>query len=75
MKYLSFVVFRSNLSRLETPGGTVSGWQFDWGSHLLQNNTSSQRYPKPGWKSGVLRKGIRVLDCETDRSSRYESRS
>ena len=75
MKHLSFFVFRSNPIRLETPEGTVSGGQFDWGSHLLKSNTSLQRYPKPGWKSGVLRKGIRVLDCETDKSSRYESRS
>ena len=75
MKHLSFFVFRSNLTCLETARGTVSGGQFDWGSHLLKSNTSLQRYPKPGWKSGVLYKGIRVLDCETDKSSRYESRS
>jgi hypothetical protein len=75
MKHLSFVVFRSNPVRLKPPEGTVLERQFDWGSHLLKGNTSSQRYPKPGWKSGVSCKGTRVLDCETDRSSRCESRS
>ena len=52
MKHLPFVALRSNPVRLKTPEGTVSGGQFDWGSHLLKGNTSSQRYPKPGWKSG-----------------------
>ena len=74
MKHLSFVV-----SDLTFPtgasGGTVPGWQFDWGSHLLKRNTSSLRYSKPGWKSGGSCKGTRVLDCETDKSIRCESRS
>jgi len=69
MKHLSFFVFRSNPSRLETATGTVSGRQFDWGSHLLKGNTSSQRYPKPGWKSGGSCKGTRVLDSESDSSN------
>ena len=33
------------------------------------------RYPQPGWQSGIERKGIRVLNCETYQSSRYESRA
>ena len=33
------------------------------------------RYPQPGWQSGIERKGRRVLDCETYQSSRYESRA
>ena len=33
------------------------------------------RYPQPGWQSGFERKGIRVLNCETHKSSRYESRA
>ena len=33
------------------------------------------RYPQRGWKSRNERKGKRVLDCETDTSSRCESRS
>ncbi len=74
MKHLSFVV-----SDLTIPPGSAEGTvlrrQFDWGSHLLKRNTSSLRYPKPGWKSGGLCKGIRVLDCESDSSIRCESRS
>ena len=50
--------------------GTVSGGQFDWGGRLPKGNGGAQRFPQPGWKSGVECKGIRELDCETDRSSR-----
>jgi len=69
VKHLPFMVLGSYPIPLETWKGTVPDRQFDWGSHLLKSNTSSQRYPKPGWKSGGSCKGIRVLDCETDRSS------
>ena len=54
--------------------GTVLGGQFDWGGLLLKGNGGVQRYPQCGWQSHAERKGIRVLDCETHRSSRYESR-
>ena len=55
--------------------GTVLGGEFDWGGLLLKGNGGVQRYPQCGWQSHAERKGIRVLDCETHRSSRYESRS
>ncbi len=55
--------------------GTVLGGQFDWGGLLLKSNGGAQRYPQCGWQSHIERKGIRVLNCETYRSSRYESRS
>ena len=55
--------------------GTVSVGQFDWGGLLQKSNGGVQRYPQPGWQSGVERKGRRVLNCETNQSSRYESRS
>ena len=42
--------------------------QFDWGDLLLNGNGGVQRYPQPGWQSGIERKRIRVLECETDRS-------
>ena len=48
--------------------------QFDWGDLLLKGNGGVQRYPQPGWQSGIERKGIRVLDCEPDGASRDESR-
>ena len=54
---------------------TVSGGQFDWGGRLLKGNGGAQRYPQYGWKSYVECKGIRVLDCETYKSSRDESRA
>ena len=53
---------------------TVSGGQFDWGGRLPKSNGGAQRYPQNGWKSFVERKSIRVLDCETNKSSRDESR-
>ena len=54
--------------------GTVLGGQFDWGGLLLKDNGGAQWHPQCGWQSHEERKGIRVLDCETDRSSRCESR-
>ena len=57
------------------PSGTVLSGQFDWGDLLLKGNGGVQRYPQPGWQSGIERKGRRVLDCETDRSSRAERRT
>ena len=59
----------------ESGRGTVLGGQFDWGGLLLKGNGGVQRYPQRGWQSRVERKGIRVLNCETDRSSRCESRT
>jgi hypothetical protein len=59
----------------ESGQGTVSVGQFDWGGLLQKSNGGVQRYPQPGWQSGVERKGRRVLNCETYQSSRCESRS
>ena len=60
--------------RRETGEWTVSGGQFDWGGRLLKCNGGVQRFPQNGWKPFVECKSIRELDCETDKSSRYESR-
>ena len=54
---------------------TVSGGQFDWGGHLLKSNGGVQRFPQAGRKSAVECKGRRELDCESDTTSRYESRA
>ena len=59
----------------ETGIGTVSGGQFDWGGRLPKSNGGAQRFPPNGWKSFTECKGRRELDCETNRSSRYESRA
>ena len=57
-----------------TGHGTMSGGQFDWGGRLPKSNGGARRFPQPDWKPGVECNGIRELDCETDRSSRCESR-
>ena len=64
----------SNLEPL-SGSGTVSGGQFDWGGRLPKSNGGAQRFPQNGWKPFIERKGIRELDCETNKSSRYESRA
>ncbi len=53
----------------------MSGGQFDWGGRLLKCNGGAQRFAQNGWKSFVECKGISELDCETDKSSRDESRT
>ena len=58
-----------------TGTGRVSGGQFDWGGRLLKSNGGAQRFSQNGWKPFVERKGIRELNCETNESSRYESRT
>ena len=60
---------------LETRWETVSDGQFDWGGRLLKSNGGARRSPHSGWKSERECKGTRRLDCESDSSSRYESRS
>ena len=62
------------LTHLLTLRRTVLGGQFDWGGRLPKCNGGAQRYSQYGRKSYVERKCIRVLDCETYKSSRYESR-
>ena len=59
----------------ETGMGRVSGGQFDWGGRLPKSNGGAQRYPQHGWKPCAECKGKRVFDCETDKSSRDESRA
>ena len=53
----------------------MSGGQFDWGGRLPKSNGGAQRFPQNGWTSFIERKGIREPDCETNKSSRYESRA
>ena len=59
----------------ESSRGTLLGGQFDWGGRLLKSNGGAQRFPQRGQKSREECKGRRELDCETDRSSRDESRA
>ena len=59
----------------QTGRETVSGGQFDWGGRLLKCNGGAQKFPQSGWKSLVECKGIRELDCDTNKWSRDESRA
>ena len=58
-----------------TTGGTVAGGQFDWGGRLQKSNGGAQRWAQAEWKPATECKGKSPLDCETDRSSRDESRT
>ena len=58
-----------------TGGRTVLGGQFDWGGRLPKSNGGAQRFPQNGWKSFAECNGIRELNCETYKSSRWETRA
>ena len=66
-------VWMSNL-RPSAGRGTVSGRQFDWGGRLPKSNGGVQRFAQAGWKSADECKGTSELNCETDESSRWETR-
>ena len=55
--------------------GTLHGGQFDWGGRLPNGNGGARRLAQTGRKSVVECNGISQPDCETDKSSRDESRS
>ena len=74
LKYHPFFLAVLTVGRL-SGHGTMSGGQFDWGGRLPKSNGGARRYPQAEWKPAVECKGIRVLNCKTDMSSRYESRS
>ena len=59
----------------ESGRGTLLGGQFDWGGRLLKSSGGAQRLAQHGWKPFGERKGRRMPDCETDKSSREETRT
>ena len=63
------------LTERATIAGTVLGGQFDWGGRLLKSSGGAQRLAQHGWKPCNECKRISQPDCETDGSSRDESRS
>ena len=67
--------FSKDLTEGVTNLETVPGGQFDWGGRLRKSNGGVPRFPQRGRKSREEYKGRRELDCETDRSSRCESRA
>ena len=74
VKYHPFHV-KSLTGTRESGTGTVLGGQFGWGGLLPKSNGGVQWHLQCGQQSHVEHKGIRVLDCETDGSSRCESRA
>ena len=74
MRYHSVKIWILTLIPRRTGQGTVSGRQFDWGGRLLKSNGGVQRFPQVGRKSIIECNSKRELDCETYKSSRYESR-
>ena len=74
LRYHSVEIWILTSSLQITRRGTVSGRQFDWGGRLLKSNGGVQRFPQVGRKSTVECNSKRELDCETYKSSRYESR-
>ena len=63
----------SNLGPL-SGSGTVHGRQFDWGGLLPKRNGGVRRYAWHGRTSCLKCKGKSVLDCESDKTNRCESR-
>ena len=52
----------------------MTGGQFDWGGSFLKDNERAQRLAQGVRQSPVECKRISQLDCESGRTSRYESR-
>ena len=73
LKYHPCVV-GSLTSARETGTGTLPGGEFDWGGRLQNGNGGAQWLAQRGRQSRVECKGISQPDCETDESSRCESR-
>ena len=74
MKYQPDNVLTLTCDR-ETGVGTVAGGQFDWGGRLLKSSGGAQRLAQAEWKPATECNGTSQLDCETDVSSRDESRA
>ena len=74
LRYHSVGIWILTASLLRSRRGTLSGRQFDWGGRLLKSNGGVQRFPQVGRKSTIECISRRELDCETNKSSRYESR-
>jgi hypothetical protein len=74
LRYHSLIIDYLTISH-EAGDWTVSGGEFDWGGRLPKCNGGVQRFPQAEWKSVIECKGIRELDCETNESSRDESRA
>ena len=54
--------------------GTVRAGQFDWGGFLPKSNGGARSLAQHGWQLCVERMGRSQVNCETNKSSRCESR-
>ena len=54
--------------------GTLHGGQFDWGGRLPNSNGGARWWAQAGRTSAAECNGISPPDCESDSSSRDESR-
>ena len=53
----------------------MPGGEFDWGGPLRKGIGGAKRFPQRERKPRKECKGRRELDCESDTTSRYESRA
>ena len=74
LRYHSVIIWILTTIPQTSGRGTISGRQFDWGGRLLKRNGGVQRFPQVGRKSTIECNSKRELDCETNTSSRCESR-
>ena len=68
-----FVILMSNRDP-ETGSETAYGGQFDWGGRLPKCNGGARWWAQAGRTSAAECNGISPPDCESDSSSRDESR-
>ena len=54
--------------------GTVRAGQFDWGGFLPNGNGGARSSAQHGWQPCVEGMARSQVNCETNKSSRYESR-
>ena len=73
MRYHPILMINLTMSR-ETGHGTVAAGQFYWGGILLKSNGGARSLAQHGLQPCVECKGISQTNCETYKSSRYESR-
>ena len=64
-----------NLTPIREAGrGTLAAGQFYWGGILLKSNGGARSLAQRSWQLRVECKGTSQTNCETYKSSRYESR-
>ena len=80
VRFDASVKYHPNFIEILTPSSeswweTVSDGQFDWGGRLQKSNGGALRYPQRGRQSRFECIGIRMLNCKTYKSNRWETRA